>query len=67
MKVPGVEDPGKLMKLKKSRQKVSWNLNRSSPGMEQCFQTKVYVMALFTPVEELPDPGINIIKVLSLA
>jgi len=41
-------------------------MNRSSPCVEQRLQADVYLMALFTPVEELPDPGINIIKILSL-
>jgi len=35
--------------------------------MEQGLQANVYVIAFLTPFEELPDPGINIIKILSLA
>jgi hypothetical protein len=51
--------------------KVSWNLpkgalNGRSPCVEEGFEADVYVMALFTPFEELPDLGIDTIKILFL-
>jgi hypothetical protein len=40
------------------------DINRYSPCVEYCIQANVYVTAFPAPIEELLDPGINIINVL---